>query len=319
MAKKHFRILSLDGGGIRGVLSAMLLKRLTDLRPRLLEQVDLIAGTSTGGILALGLAAGYPPEQLKDLYVEFGREIFANPVPDWVDGGGVFGARYPNDNLQRVLNRYFSGLTLGDLKKRVLISSFDLDNCEDETADPTQFRTWKAKFFHNFDEPGSDRAESVVDVALRTSAAPTYFPIHDGYVDGGVVANNPSMCALAQALDSGRIPGPDDEPRQVQLKNIALLSVGTGRNQQFVSRAQGANLGLVQWATHLVSIMIDGIADVAHYQCRQLLEKQYCRLNPTLREPVTLDDHLKTQRLIEYAVDADISATAEWLRVYFDD
>ncbi len=316
----YFRILSLDGGGIRGVLTAVLLKRLDAVVPGFLDRVDLFAGTSTGGILALGLAAGFSAEKCRQLYVEHGARIFSNPVPDWLDLGGVASARYDNAALADVLRAYFGDRTLGDLLPRhVLISSFDLDNQEDEAVNLEVLRTWKAKFFHNFttEERGSDEGESIVDVALRTSAAPTYFPIYDGFVDGGVVANNPSMCALAQALDSGRIERGEDKPARVGLKDVVLLSLGTGRNQQYVSRKKGANLGLAQWATSLVSILIDGTADVADYQCRQILRERYCRLNPTLREEVSLDDHKKIARLIEVAVDADISGATEWLQRYF--
>jgi patatin-like phospholipase/acyl hydrolase len=317
-----YRILSLDGGGIRGVLTAVLLKRLDQIQPGFLEKVDLFAGTSTGGILALALAAGFAPEECKELYVKFGPEIFANPIPDWIDGGSLFGAKYENDNLARAVRRYFGDRTLRDLLPRhVLISSFDLDNQENSNRNPEQFRTWKAKFFHNYanEERGADLNEALVDVALRTSAAPTYFPIYDGYVDGGVVANNPSMCAVAQALDSGQHLNGQGGWTPITLDDIVVLSLGTGRNQQFVPREEGANIGLLQWARHLVGILVDGTADVAHYQCGQLLRERYCRLNPTLREEIDLDSHKKTERLIEIAADADISDAVAWMKKYFAD
>lgn len=317
-----YRILTLDGGGIRGVLTAVLLKRLDRIQPGFLDKIDLFAGTSTGGILALALAAGFTPEECKDLYVRFGPEIFANPIPDWVDGGSLFGAKYENDSLARALRRYFGDRTLKDLLPRqVLISSFDLDNQDSANRNPEQFRTWKAKFFHNYaaEERGADLAEGVVDVALRTSAAPTYFPVYDGYIDGGVVANNPSMCAVAQALDSARHVNAQGDLVPVTLNDIVVLSLGTGRNQQFVPREQGANIGLLHWAVHLVNILVDGTADVAHYQCGQLLRDRYCRLNPTLREAIDLDSHKKTERLIEIAADADISDAVAWLKTYFAD
>lgn len=317
-----YRILSLDGGGIRGVLTAVLLKRLDQIQPGFLDKVNLFAGTSTGGILALALAAGFSPEECKGLYVEFGSEIFANPIPDWLDGGSLFGAKYENDNLARALRRYFGDRTLKDLLPRqVLISSFDLDNQDSANRNPEQFRTWKAKFFHNYaqEERGADLNESLVDVALRTSAAPTYFPIYDGYIDGGVVANNPSMCAVAQALDSGQQLDPQGAWTPVALSDIVVLSLGTGRNQQFVPREHGANIGLLQWAVHLVNILVDGTADVAHYQCGQLLRNRYCRVNPTLREEIDLDSHKKTERLIEIAADADISDAVAWMKQYFAD
>lgn len=319
---KPYRILTLDGGGVRGVLSAVLLRRLDEVQPGFLQKVNLFAGTSTGGILALALAAGFTPDECKQLYVENGPRIFNNPVPDWLDGGSLFGAKYDNRSLAETLRYYFGEKKLSHLLPRnVLISSFDLDNAEDETHQPEQFRSWKAKFFHNFptEESGSDIEEAIVDVGLRTSAAPTYFPVYDGYIDGGVVANNPSVCALAQALDSAQQVNENGEYSRVTLDRVVLLSIGTGRNQQFVRRSEGAAIGLTGWARHLVSILIDGTADVAHYECKQLLRERYCRLNPTLRESVSLDDHNKINRLIEYAVDADISRAAEWLKTHFAD
>jgi patatin-like phospholipase/acyl hydrolase len=308
-----FRILSLDGGGIRGTLSAVILQRLEEKVPGFVSKVDMVAGTSTGGILALALAYGLTPAQCLTIYATQGKEIFADTVwDDFKDVGNLFGAQYSNASLQTVLAQYFGDKKLSDLQKRVLISSFDLDN---EAYDPRAFRTWKAKFFHNFPEEGSDANERIVDVALRTSAAPTYFPIYQGYVDGGVVANNPSVCALAQALDSVQVMEAG-APRPLHLDEVVLISVGTGKNQQYISE-KNADWGLAQWARRLVSIMIDGTAGVAEYQCRQLLSERFCRLDPTLREEINLDSVTKTTRLIEIATDADITEAVEWLRRNF--
>lgn len=308
-----FRILSLDGGGIRGLLTAVLLQRLEEKEPGFLSKVDMVAGTSTGGILALALAFGLTPAQCQTLYSTHGGEIFADSIWDnLLDLGGLRGAQYSNKNLQQVLAQFFGDKKLGDLQKRVLISSFHLDN---KAYDPRAFRTWKAKFFHNFPEAGSDVNERIVDVALRTSAAPTYFPVYQGFVDGGVVANNPSVCAFAQALDSARVPEADGE-RRVTMDDIALLSVGTGKNQQFIEALEG-DWGLAQWARHLVSILIDGTAGVAEYQCRQLLGPRFCRLDPIVRENISLDSVAKATRLIEIASDADITEAVDWLRANF--
>lgn len=191
----NFKIIALDGGGIRGVLTAALLNRLQEQYPGLsnpANAVTLFAGTSTGGILALGLAAGLTPAEMRDLYVVNGKVIFdATWIRDITDLGGIAGAKFDNGNLKAVLGQTFAGATLGNLKHRVLISSFQLD---DGATPPS----WKPKFFHNFPGSDSDAEELVVDVAMKTSAAPTYFPSYEGFIDGGVIANNPSMAALAQ-------------------------------------------------------------------------------------------------------------------------
>lgn len=304
----YYRVLSLDGGGIRGVLTAKLLERLEEAHPGFLAQIDLIAGTSTGGLLALGLAAGLTPAEASELYKEKGEFVFADSTWDDVrDLGLAIGAQYGNENLKQALTEQLGDQTLGQLSKKVLVSTFDLDN---EATEPGQIRTWKAKFFHNYPGPNSDEGESVVDVAIRTSAAPVYFPVYQGYIDGGVVANNPSMCALAQALH-GSTGGQ-------RLQDVALLSLGTGRTPVYLE-AGDADWGWVQWAKdlRLIGIMLDGSIGLANYQCRQVLDEQYHRLNPSLPVHITMDDVQEIPVLEQVADKADLTATIDWLVQYF--
>src|SRR5713101_8997211 len=232
-----YRILSVDGGGIRGLYAAVLLDRLTREVPILVDRVDLVAGTSTGGIIALGLAHDLAPADLVALYRDRAKEIFDDSwLDDLKDLGGLTGADYDNDKLKAVLEGVFGKKTrLKQLKKRVLVPTFDLDN---ESPAPCK-RMWKPKFFHNFPGPDSDGKELVVDVALRTSAAPSFFPVYQGYADGGVFANNPAMAALAQALEP--------TTGKQNLADVILLSLGTGRGNQFIT-TQDADWGWVQWA-----------------------------------------------------------------------
>ncbi len=297
-----YRILSLDGGGIRGVIEATLLGRLELWCPGFLANADLIAGTSTGGILAIGLAAGMTPADLRDLYVEHGAEIFANKRVN------VAEPRYDNKNLLRLLRGHIGDRTLDALRRRVLISSFDLDNQDRfaAIAPPGSRRTWKAKFFHNFPNDDSDGDELAVDVALRTSAAPTYFPIVDGFVDGGVIANNPAMCALAQALDPKRGAGRT-------LDEVRVLSLGTGQNQAYIE-TDDTHWGVAQWLPHLVGVMIDGAMDLANYQCRQILGERYHRLNPLLDDDYGLDAIERITALNLLATECDIEPTIAWIQ-----
>src|SRR5262245_50926023 len=213
-----YRILSFDGGGIAGLFSCSLLARLVTERPNLLARADLLAGTSTGGIIAIGLAAGRPIAELVSLYSTRGREIFDDSWFDNVrDLGNAIGADYSNTNLKHILSSILGDLTLADLRtsgaqKHILIPTFQLD----APATENHPRIWKPKFFHNFPGEDSDGEELAADVALRTSAAPTYFPAYQGYIDGAVVANNPSMAAVAQALD----PRAADQ----SLKDVVVLS-----------------------------------------------------------------------------------------------
>lgn len=299
----RYRILSLDGGGVRGVLSAALLERLEAAQTGFLARTDLFAGVSAGGILALGLAAGFSPAVSRELYEIKGKEVFADSRLDNIrDLGMLRGAQYSNVNLKRELARLFGDMRLGDLPKQVLIVAFDLDN---EATDPGAMRMWKPKFFHNYPGPKSDADERVVDVAIRTGSAPTYFPAYQGYIDGAVATNNPSMCALAQALDATTGGRP--------LSEVSLLSVGTGVNPHYLA-GQESDWGLLQWARPLLSIIMDGPTGIADYQCARLLGPRYLRLNPRLTVVTGLDDLSQIPALKQLAAQIDLTPTLDWLR-----
>lgn len=301
-----FRILSLDGGGIRGVLTAALLERLEAAQPGFLGKMDLIAGTSTGGILALALASGLSPTRAREMYENLGRKVFADTVLDDVrDLGVLLGSDFDNKPLKEELINQFGDKTLADLPQKVVIASFDLDN---EAYSATKPRSWKPKFFHNFPGPDSDGHLKVVDVALCTSAAPTFFPVYQGFIDGGVIANNPSLCAVAQALHPGT-------GRQ-KLNDLRLISVGTGFNPKYIEATDEA-WGLLKWAPSLVSLMLEGSVGLADYQCRQILGKHYIRVNPILPVPIGLERVDQIPLMKEIAVKEDLSKAVAWLKSYF--
>src|SRR3989442_1333308 len=142
-----------------------------------------------------------------------------------------------------------------------------------------------------------DGAELVVDVALRTSAAPTYFPTYQGYIDGAVVANNPAMATLAQALDAGT--------GKQALQDVRLFSLGTGVNPAYVAGRE-LDWGYAQWAKPLIALMVDGMMGVADYQCARLLQQRSFRLAPILPERIGLDDVDKIPDIVKNPKKRDI-------------
>jgi patatin-like phospholipase/acyl hydrolase len=302
-----FRIISFDGGGTRGLYTAVILERLCAEVPELLDKADLLAGTSTGGLICLSLASGRKPADLVALYRDRARDMFDDTWYDDVkDVGKLIGADYDNKRLKAVLEEIVGPATLGQLSKKVLVPTFCLDNRKDGN------RRWNPKFFHNLEGEDSDQGERASDVALRTSAAPSYFPTYQGFVDGGVVANNPSMAAVALALDprSGR----------QRLDDVVLLSLGTGAVPNFIdsAAAEGSlDWGLAQWAKPLITIMIEGVMGVADFQCQQLLRDRYHRVNGLLPRDLALDDVNHQAELIEWAGAVPIEATVDWLRNVF--
>lgn len=303
MAK--YRVVSIDGGGIRGLVTTVLLQRIvaTPGLENFLDSIDLIAGTSTGGLLALGIAKQLDLSVIRDVYVKKGPKIFDDSwLDDLVDLGKLRGADYDIKPLRRELKRLFGDATLGGLSKRVLITTFDLDN--EAPVD----RTWKPKLFHNFPGPYNDTASLAVDVGLYTSAAPTYFPSVDGYIDGGVYASNPAMCALAQTQDPRYNPTPS-------LDDVLLLSLGTGMSLQYI-KGKSHDWGYVQWIKPLISLMLDGTAGIADYQCRQMLRERYHRLAPVFPVGVTvpMDDIDKISYMVKFAEELPIEETINWLQ-----
>ncbi len=303
-----YRVLAIDGGGIRGLLPVLLLQRLsavTGLRD-FLDSVDLIAGTSTGGLIALTLACNIGLDKIRDLFIQKGPEIFDDSwMDDLADLGRLRGAEYKTEPLRRELRRLCGLTSLRQLAKHVLITSFDLDN-----GDST-LRVWKPKLFHNLPGKESDGELSVVQVGLYTSAAPTFFPSVDGYIDGGVYASNPAMCALAQTQDRRYEP-------VHPLNEVILLSLGTGINLQFI---RGVNLdwGYAQWIRPLVGLILDATSGVADYQCRQMLGEHYHRLDPFFPQGVTirLDEVKKIPFLLEFAEKVELEPAIAWLQHFW--
>ena len=301
-----YRILSLDGGAVRGIYTSVLLQNLVKAVPQLVEKADLIAGTSSGGILGMGLAAGKTPAELTDFWLQHVHSIFSR---SWLgkifNRWGLVRAKYDNRGLRAAVDAFFGEKRLGELSKRVLVPTFDLDN-----EGKKRPRQWKPKFFHNLDEQDPDLQQRVADVAVRTSAGPGYFPSFQGYVDGGVVANNPSMAALAQCLH--------EELGKQKVDNVALLSIGAGANYEHLP-GDRHNWGFLRWSTRYVRLSIDGTMGVADYQCQRLLRDRYHRLAPELPEQIGFDDVSKTEDLMKWASEDEAARetkkAVDWLKL----
>ena len=190
-----FRILSIDGGGIKGVFPAAFLRELgTRLAFPVTDYFDLIAGTSTGGIIALGLGLGLQPGEMLRLYKESGRAIFPSSQSWLTRAKHYFANKYSADPLRRALQSTFGEKLLGESRKRLIVPSF--------SALTGKAYVYKTPHHRRFE---SDWSKAAVDVAMATSAAPTYFPpfvTRDfiAHLDGGMWANNPTGLAVVEAI-----------------------------------------------------------------------------------------------------------------------
>jgi len=278
------KILSIDGGGIRGIIPALVLAEIERRANRPIAALfDLIAGTSTGGILALGLAipktpgAGtYPAKQLAEMYESQGSRIFSRSLWHRLSAcGNLAHEKYPCTGIERVLWDYFGDSRLHDASTDVLIASYEI-----QRSIPFFFRSSMARERPDYDFP-------VRDVARATSAAPTYFqPMKlpagtnsDCYtlIDGGVFANNPAACALVEA----RTTCPDAD-------GYLVVSLGTGELTKSLPYDAARDWGVAKWALPILDVVFDGVSKTVDYQLRQLLlnrsgqNEQYYRLQTTL-------------------------------------
>ena len=254
---KAFKILSIDGGGIKGLYSASILNRLEEkVGKKSGDCFDMICGTSTGGLIALGLASGKNANDLVDLYNLKGNKIFPTSKyrflrffqQKWKTAKQVlFWGKFSAKPLTCILKETFKTKTLGQLNNLVCIPSFNLTS-----GMPRVF-----KYPHKEGGFFRDKNIPLVDAALATSAAPTYLPIHDYdntlYVDGGVWANNPTQCGLLEAIDY--FVGEDKEYSHVEILSIASISQASGWSSGVRKRRS-----FIGWKSKLIQTSMDGQA-----------------------------------------------------------
>ena len=280
-------IISFDGGGFRGYLSAGLLDRLITKVPDLLGHTKLFAGTSTGAIIACCLGIGKVPETITNFYSEHGKNIFKDSLFDNLrDGGRMFGAQYGNKVLIRELTNIFGDSRIQDLETDILAPSYNMNR-------------EKPRFF-DYDHPNV----KLVDVCMASSAAPTFFPIFqqkkqvnvDGmnWVDGGIVANNPSLCAVAQFIS-------DDHKYKKGLEDIILLSVGAGASKNGQVKIKDPDWGITKWffsgSKKLIPTMFEASVETVNYQVKHLLGKRFFRLDISIPNDVEVFKISKISKL----------------------
>lgn len=237
------RILSIDGGGIKGVFPAAFLADLeADLDRPIVDYFDLITGTSTGGIIAIGLGLGIPAADILRFYELQGPEIFRGGKGALPLIRQFFAAKYNKAPLEYALREVFGDRRIGDSQTRLVIPSLDL-----ETGQVHVIKTAHHVRFVR------DYKMSAVDAALATAAAPTYFPTHRlatgiPLVDGGMWANNPMGPAAVEALGV----------LEWEKGDVKLLSIGCTDAPLNVNADRINRLGLTYWARRLVAVFMAG-------------------------------------------------------------
>ena len=273
----NYNILALDGGS-RPLLLVGILEQLEHCSPGFLDAVELYAGTSAGAITCAFMAAAPTPRH----GLQRAREFWSMPDNFQLQplrmATALAGTHAFSDHtkLKAALQSHFGDTTLGDLKRPVLFPTFCLDN---KSADPSS-RRWSARLLHTLDPMISDTELNVVDALLRSGSSPVVNPVYQGYADGGLFANNPSLCAVTAALDY----------RGKRMEEIQVVSIGHGQTQKFVDCNRTTDFGYHKWLLDpsnpmaLLKVVMDGNLQIITYQCTRLLEDRFLRIDPRLEQ-----------------------------------
>lgn len=252
------KVIAIDGGGIRGLIPALVLAEIESRTGRrIAEMAGLIAGTSTGGIIACALAKPdpMPASEIAQLYVEEGPRIFDRSLLKKITSvGGYLDERYESKGLVQALVRYLGDTQMKAATVPLLLTAYDTER----------------RAIHFLRSVGEGAGASMVQAAHATSAAPTYFePVRLGgatLIDGGVFAINPALCAYAEA--GGKLD--------------VMVSLGTGQHTRRLAYDDLKDWGQLEWARPLIDVVFDGGQDAVDFQMRALADGAYVRLQTRL-------------------------------------
>lgn len=328
--KKKITILSIDGGGIRGIIPCIILRYIEEQiqlldhpHAKIGDYFDLIAGSSTGGLLASILlypnedkTANYSITTAFDLYTQKGNDIFS--VSFWqklINPFGLFSEKISEEQLEKHLADFFGNLELKNFTKPSLITAYDLENR-------------RAKLFNSYNADLDSNNFMVKDICRATSAAPTYFSpaqIKSKYgqnftlIDGGVFANNPALCAYAEArkIPFGNLFQDSDKPNYPSMKNMLIVSIGTGTVLKKYTYKRFENAGKLKWIEPIIDILLSANAETVDYQISQMVStlgkrngQNYYRINPSIKDASSEMDNVSKEN-IEALIQAGLSYVDE--------
>jgi patatin-like phospholipase/acyl hydrolase len=327
--KKPFRILSIDGGGLRGIVPIQILKEVEKRTGKsIFQSFDLFAGTSTGGLLTSALTVGengktvYSLKDIEDMYILEGNNIFPkNKNPKLSSISNYLYPRFSDKGIHNVFEKFLKTYRLSDCIKPVFISTYDVN-----LNRPLFF---KSRYI-NPSSIGYDAHKNVelYKICRATSAGPTYLPSFcfrysdDSFqpyivntIDGGVFINNPSIGALVEILKFK-----DDiiygQRNDLTINDIFVFSLGTGNYEKSITEAQGKKWGILGWGKQLIDIMMSGSSQTVVYQMKELLPKgNYFRASIFLEEKFSdmADSSSETREYLIKETNKQLLNNSSWL------
>lgn len=311
------RILCLDGGGIRGLIPAVILSYIEEgIRKKtgnenavLADYFDMIGGTSTGGILTClylvpprdgdkSRTTRYFAHEAVKMYKEHAESIFKTNYPRQIASVRlVYDEKYQVGDFEKLLNKYFGDSKLSDLVRPALITSYDIEER-------------KAVFFTQPEAKDSPFHDYYLrDIARATSAAPTYFEVadikslggHKGYcIDGGMVANNPALCIVVEAMKV-RFEG---KSYPLKVEDMYVVSISTGKELEPIRFEKAKDFGATRWLGPVIGILMSGSSETVNYHLRKIFQasnssENYIRIDPPLCRADNSMDNVSKSNLEE--------------------
>lgn len=303
MDHNDFHILTLSGGGFRGLYTASVLAKFEEEAGAPIGQkFDLICGTSVGGIIAIAAALEVPMADVVRLFRDKGATIFQGRRLLWREALKYVFAKHSAGNLREALDATYKGKTLGDAKHRLLVPAVNYSK-----GGPQIFKT------DHHERLKRDWKLSATDVALATSAAPVYLPIHKMggslYVDGGLYGNSPGLLGVHEAI---HFLGVDP-------KAIRVLSVGTMSSGHTARGGRLRQRGIVLWGAKLLDLMISSQDALVDHMLKQQFGDRYVHIDTKPTEDQSKDLELdlaskaSIETLLSRAEDTYQSATGQEL------
>jgi len=314
-------ILSLDGGGIKGVVHARLLDRISQEFPGFMDRVSLVAGCSTGAIVAGMLTVGFLPSEVFDMFCVASPVVFRTTVWEQLLAlGGLSGPQHGGEGKMWMLQTAYGDLRLRDLPKGLCVTASHVD--EGLTHKHIAPRLWSNVVEHGDhgfvghhdltgleqdDGDSEQRRFSVLDMKVSdvvhgATSAPTFFPAHQSHLDGGLWGNNPSTAALAHVL------------AVKDISKVSMLSMSTGlhvADEKCV--VSGTSWGLKQWLPWIIDFLFSASMEAAHFNTKAMLQDRYHRIEPVLTKPVALNDVGAIDDLKQAADALDLTETFDFL------
>jgi len=259
------RVLSIDGGGVKIARAS---KYIVENKA-LLSSFEAFAGSSAGSILAGAYAYEISAEQTHDYFLHFIPSIFKQSIFEKVQDFNIYQPKYDIEKLKKVIYAIFGSVKLKDLKKKIIIPTFDLQRK-------------KPKIFSNMTTKNND--EKLADVIISSCSAPTYFSAHNHLIDGGMCAINPSLVAWNDVIYNGGT-----------VEYMLSLSSCINKNSQTLELD---NAGLAQYAPKIIDLLLDGSNDLHHYFMQNILKDKYKRVNFFIEHNIKMDDYSRIDDIL---------------------